>query len=166
MPQFILDEAISKGAGGSTNIIVTQPRRISALGLAQRVAQERAEPVSVCLLLLLLLFIKHLMLLITVFEWSCVKCKCKDISLHRTSALGLAQRMAQEGQANQPNNNSPSLHLGQGGWLQKQACKLMQINQITSHLLPFLITPSAFHIHLFPGGRRGRILREDGEQEL
>jgi HrpA-like RNA helicase len=46
VPQFILDEAISRSAGSSTNIVVTQPRRISALGLAQRVAQERGEVVS------------------------------------------------------------------------------------------------------------------------
>jgi hypothetical protein len=46
VPQFILDEAISRGAGSSVNIVVTQPRRISALGLAQRVANERGETVS------------------------------------------------------------------------------------------------------------------------
>eukprot|EP00967_Tisochrysis_lutea_P119620 scaffold195477_cov21-Tisochrysis_lutea.AAC.1 len=45
VPQFILDDAIAQGAGSSTNIVVTQPRRISALGLAQRVAQERGETV-------------------------------------------------------------------------------------------------------------------------
>lgn len=45
VPQFILDEAISQGRGTDVSIVVTQPRRISALGLAQRVAQERAEQV-------------------------------------------------------------------------------------------------------------------------
>jgi len=45
VPQFILDDAIRQGAGSSANIVVTQPRRISALGLAQRVAQERGEAV-------------------------------------------------------------------------------------------------------------------------
>ena len=43
VPQFILEHEISKGAGGATNIIVTQPRRISAIGLAERVAAERLE---------------------------------------------------------------------------------------------------------------------------
>jgi hypothetical protein len=51
VPQYILEEAISSGQGGSTSIIVTQPRRISALGLAQRVAQERGEEVRARLLI-------------------------------------------------------------------------------------------------------------------
>lgn len=46
MPQYILEDAISQSKGGSTNIICTQPRRISALGLAQRVADERGEKVG------------------------------------------------------------------------------------------------------------------------
>lgn len=47
MPQFILEQAVEAGQGGATNIIVTQPRRISALGLAHRVASERGEEVRV-----------------------------------------------------------------------------------------------------------------------
>lgn len=39
--QFILDHLIESGNGGSANILCTQPRRISVLGLAQRVADER-----------------------------------------------------------------------------------------------------------------------------
>ena len=43
VPQFILEQAISAGKGGACNIVCTQPRRISAIGLAERVAAERLE---------------------------------------------------------------------------------------------------------------------------
>lgn len=43
VPQFVLEAEIAAGRGGQTNIIVTQPRRISAIGLAERVAAERCE---------------------------------------------------------------------------------------------------------------------------
>lgn len=43
--QFILDALCSQG-DFSTNIICTQPRRISAIGLADRVAAERAQKVG------------------------------------------------------------------------------------------------------------------------
>ncbi|PWZ01162.1 P-loop containing nucleoside triphosphate hydrolase protein [Testicularia cyperi] len=43
VPQFILDEAISNGMGSECNIVVTQPRRVSAIGVASRVAVERGE---------------------------------------------------------------------------------------------------------------------------
>lgn len=46
LPQYILEEAIENGRGSSCNIICTQPRRISAIGLASRVAAERAESVG------------------------------------------------------------------------------------------------------------------------
>lgn len=39
--QFILDEMISSKSGGTAHIVCTQPRRISAIGVAQRVADER-----------------------------------------------------------------------------------------------------------------------------
>ncbi|KAF2105099.1 DEAD/DEAH box helicase [Rhizodiscina lignyota] len=39
--QFILDDLIRRQLGASANIICTQPRRISAMGLAERVADER-----------------------------------------------------------------------------------------------------------------------------
>ena len=42
-PQFLLDLMLESGQGSATNILVTQPRRISAIGLAERVADERAE---------------------------------------------------------------------------------------------------------------------------
>jgi HrpA-like RNA helicase len=46
VPQFILEEAIARDEGGVCNIIVTQPRRISATGLAARVAQEMGQSVG------------------------------------------------------------------------------------------------------------------------
>ncbi|PNS19384.1 hypothetical protein CAC42_2561 [Sphaceloma murrayae] len=44
--QFILDDMIQRKLGGQANIICTQPRRISALGLADRVADERCSQVG------------------------------------------------------------------------------------------------------------------------
>ena len=46
VPQFILEDAVAAGRGARCNVIVTQPRRISALGLASRVAAERGEDVG------------------------------------------------------------------------------------------------------------------------
>ncbi|XP_018457664.2 LOW QUALITY PROTEIN: DExH-box ATP-dependent RNA helicase DExH7, chloroplastic [Raphanus sativus] len=43
VPQFILDDMIESGRGGHCNIICTQPRRIAAISVAQRVADERCE---------------------------------------------------------------------------------------------------------------------------
>ena len=47
VPQFILDSLILSGRGSQTFIIVTQPRRISAVSVATRVSQERLEDGSV-----------------------------------------------------------------------------------------------------------------------
>ncbi|KAJ4306256.1 putative ATP-dependent RNA helicase ucp12 [Collariella sp. IMI 366227] len=44
--QFILDDLYNRGLGNGANIVVTQPRRISALGLADRVAEERCTQVG------------------------------------------------------------------------------------------------------------------------
>ncbi|KAF2004275.1 DEAD/DEAH box helicase-like protein, partial [Amniculicola lignicola CBS 123094] len=44
--QFILDDMIQNQLGAVANIICTQPRRISALGLADRVADERCSRVG------------------------------------------------------------------------------------------------------------------------
>nr|GFD58287.1 putative ATP-dependent rna helicase ucp12 [Tanacetum cinerariifolium] len=44
--QFVLDDLIQKQLGAVVNIICTQPRRISALGLADRVADERCARVG------------------------------------------------------------------------------------------------------------------------
>ena len=41
VPQFVLDSLIDQGRGGECNIVCTQPRRISAVGVADRVAAER-----------------------------------------------------------------------------------------------------------------------------
>ncbi|KAK5148940.1 hypothetical protein LTR04_000294, partial [Oleoguttula sp. CCFEE 6159] len=43
VPQILLEDAISKGEGAKCNIICTQPRRIAATSVAQRVAVERNE---------------------------------------------------------------------------------------------------------------------------
>lgn len=43
VPQFLLDDCIERGEGLETNIICTQPRRISASSVAERVAAERGE---------------------------------------------------------------------------------------------------------------------------
>ncbi|OVA04113.1 Helicase [Macleaya cordata] len=44
VPQFILDDMIEAGLGGYCNIVCTQPRRIAAISVAERVADERCEP--------------------------------------------------------------------------------------------------------------------------
>ncbi|KAF1921472.1 P-loop containing nucleoside triphosphate hydrolase protein [Ampelomyces quisqualis] len=44
--QFVLDDLIQRQLGAVANIICTQPRRISALGLADRVADERCAQVG------------------------------------------------------------------------------------------------------------------------
>jgi len=43
LPQFLLEQAVEERTEESTNIICTQPRRISAISVAQRVANERGE---------------------------------------------------------------------------------------------------------------------------
>ena len=45
LPQ-VLDDLIDRGEGASCNMICTQPRRISAISVAERVADERAEKVG------------------------------------------------------------------------------------------------------------------------
>lgn len=44
--QFILDDYISTGQGAYCSIAVTQPRRISAVSVADRIAVERCEPLG------------------------------------------------------------------------------------------------------------------------
>lgn len=41
--QYILDDAIRHQKGAYCNVVVTQPRRISAISVSERVAQERCE---------------------------------------------------------------------------------------------------------------------------
>ena len=43
IPQMILDEYIDRGEGANCNIICTQPRRLAAISVADRVAKERGE---------------------------------------------------------------------------------------------------------------------------
>ena len=43
IPQMILDEYIDRGEGAICNIICTQPRRLAAISVADRVAKERGE---------------------------------------------------------------------------------------------------------------------------
>lgn len=43
VPQFVLESAIRSGCGAACTILCTQPRRISAVGVADRVAAERGE---------------------------------------------------------------------------------------------------------------------------
>ena len=43
VPQFLLDDMIAQGRGGEACIICTQPRRVSAMAVAKRVAHERGE---------------------------------------------------------------------------------------------------------------------------
>ncbi|SPO41704.1 related to ATP-dependent RNA helicase [Pseudozyma flocculosa] len=43
IPQILFDDYILQGRGGECNIICTQPRRIAAISVAERVARERGE---------------------------------------------------------------------------------------------------------------------------
>ena len=43
IPQMILDDYIDRGEGANCNIICTQPRRLAAISVADRVAKERGE---------------------------------------------------------------------------------------------------------------------------
>ncbi|KAM6948661.1 ATP-dependent RNA helicase A [Aplochiton taeniatus] len=43
VPQYILDQYIKNNKAAECNIVVTQPRRISAVSVAERVAYERSE---------------------------------------------------------------------------------------------------------------------------
>lgn len=46
VPQYILDHEIEQGRGGSCNILVTQPRRLSSFSVADRIAHERLSVVG------------------------------------------------------------------------------------------------------------------------
>jgi HrpA-like RNA helicase len=46
VPQYIMERWEASQQGAHCNIIVTQPRRLSAISLAERVAHERQERVS------------------------------------------------------------------------------------------------------------------------
>jgi ATP-dependent RNA helicase DHX36 len=46
VPQLVLDDIIMKGCGAEANMVVTQPRRISAIGVSHRIAAERGERIG------------------------------------------------------------------------------------------------------------------------
>ncbi|KAG5635573.1 hypothetical protein H0H81_010758 [Sphagnurus paluster] len=46
IPQLILDSFITRGEGARCNIVCTQPRRLAAISVADRVAKERGESVG------------------------------------------------------------------------------------------------------------------------
>lgn len=43
LPQYILESEIDAGRGATCSVICTQPRRISAMAVSERVASERGE---------------------------------------------------------------------------------------------------------------------------
>ena len=43
IPQLVLDKAVDMMQGAYCNILVTQPRRISAIAVSERISEERAE---------------------------------------------------------------------------------------------------------------------------
>lgn len=43
MAQFILEEALLRGEGHKVNLVCTQPRRVAAVSLAERVAEEMGD---------------------------------------------------------------------------------------------------------------------------
>lgn len=47
VPQYLLEDYIERNKGGECRIICTQPRRISAIGLADRVSKERGQAVGI-----------------------------------------------------------------------------------------------------------------------
>ncbi|KAK7064230.1 adaptin N terminal region-domain-containing protein [Favolaschia claudopus] len=46
IPQLILDSYVERGEGARCNVVCTQPRRLAALSVADRVAKERGETVG------------------------------------------------------------------------------------------------------------------------
>lgn len=46
LPQLLLDNEILAGKGAECNIVCTQPRRIAAISVAERVAKERGEQIG------------------------------------------------------------------------------------------------------------------------
>ena len=43
---LVIDDMIQNNVGADANIIVTQPRRISAIGVSERIAAERCEQIG------------------------------------------------------------------------------------------------------------------------
>lgn len=45
VPQFLLFQALARGKGGHTSVLCSQPRRVAATSVAERVAEEIGEKV-------------------------------------------------------------------------------------------------------------------------
>lgn len=61
LPQYILESEVDAARGASCSIICTQPRRISAMAVSERVAAERGESLGESVSLLhLICYYKHL----------------------------------------------------------------------------------------------------------
>ncbi|KGB79065.2 nuclear DNA helicase II [Cryptococcus deuterogattii R265] len=46
VPQLLFDEMIKQGLGGGCNIVCTQPRRLAAMSVAERIAEERGQTIG------------------------------------------------------------------------------------------------------------------------
>nr|KIR45840.1 nuclear DNA helicase II [Cryptococcus bacillisporus CA1280] len=46
VPQLLFDEMIKQGSGGGCNIVCTQPRRLAAMSVAERIAEERGQMIG------------------------------------------------------------------------------------------------------------------------
>ncbi|KIR52870.1 nuclear DNA helicase II [Cryptococcus gattii Ru294] len=46
VPQLLFDEMIKEGSGGGCNIVCTQPRRLAAMSVAERIAEERGQMIG------------------------------------------------------------------------------------------------------------------------
>lgn len=46
LPHYVLESEVESGRGAFCSIICTQPRRISAMAVAERVSAERGEPLG------------------------------------------------------------------------------------------------------------------------
>jgi hypothetical protein len=51
VPQFLLDAALEEGWGADAHVVVTQPRRLAATAVADRVAHERGDRLGTALVL-------------------------------------------------------------------------------------------------------------------
>ncbi|WWC66226.1 uncharacterized protein I206_100127 [Kwoniella pini CBS 10737] len=46
VPQLLFDDYINRGQGAKCNIVCTQPRRLAAMSVAERIADERGQPLG------------------------------------------------------------------------------------------------------------------------
>ncbi|WRT64327.1 uncharacterized protein IL334_001259 [Kwoniella shivajii] len=46
VPQLLFDDYINRGEGAKCNIVCTQPRRLAAMSVAERIADERGQPLG------------------------------------------------------------------------------------------------------------------------